>query len=79
MGYILDDLRAILEDYNAKMEGELDELHKCKREVQELKNQVAEISKGIKFVRDDNMLIISARRITVEYVDPGRMLVRGGS
>ena len=74
MGYILDDLRAILDDYNSKMEGELDELHKCKREVQELKNQVAEISKGIKFVRDDNMLIISAPKIMIGNVDPGGML-----
>ena len=79
MGYILDDLRAILDDYNSKMEGELDELHKCKREVQELKNQIAEISKGIKFVRDDNMLIISAPKIMIGNVDPGGMLYPGGS
>ncbi|MGM9699296.1 MAG: hypothetical protein ACI3Y0_11730 [Prevotella sp.] len=79
MGYILDDLRAALDDYNSKMEGELEELHKCKREVQELKNQIAEISKGIKFVRDDNMLIISAPKIMIGNVDPNGTLYPGGS
>lgn len=79
MGYIIDDLRAALDDYNSKMEGELDELHRCKREVQELKNQIDEISKGIKFVRDDNMLIISAPNIMIGNVDPNGMLYPGGS
>ncbi|MGM9704005.1 MAG: hypothetical protein ACI3YZ_10760 [Prevotella sp.] len=79
MGYIIDDLRAALDDYNSKMEGELDELHRCKREVQELKNQIAEISKGIKFVRDDNMLIISAPKIMIGNVDPNGVLYPGGS
>ena len=79
MGYIIDDLRAALDDYNSKMEGELDELHRCKREVQELKNQIDEISKGIKFVRDDNMLIISAPKIMIGNVDPNGVLYPGGS
>ena len=79
MEYILDVLKAALDDYNSKMEGELEELHKCKREVQELKNQIAEISESIKYVRDDNMLVISAPKILIGNVDPNGVLFPGGS
>ena len=78
MEYILDVLKAALDDYNSKMEGELEELHKCKREVQELKNQIAEISESIKYVRDDNMLVISAPKILIGNVDPHGVLCPGG-
>lgn len=79
MGYILDDLQNTLDDFKQCVSKELIEIHNSKREVQELKNQIAEMTKGIKFVRDDNTMILSSPRIIIGNVDASGTMFQGGS
>ena len=79
MGYILDDLQNTLDDFKQCVSKELTEIHNSKREVQELKNQIAEMTKGIKFVRDDNTMILSSPRIIIGNVDASGTMFQGGS
>lgn len=79
MGYILDDLQNTLDDFKQCVSKELTEIHNSKREVQELKNQIAEMTKGIKFVRDDNTMILSSPRIIIGNVDASGTMFPGGS
>lgn len=79
MGYILDDLQNTLDDFKQCVSKELTEIHNSKREVQELKNQIAEMIKGIKFVRDDNTMILSSPRIIIGNVDASGTMFPGGS
>ncbi|MDD5824653.1 MAG: hypothetical protein PUD14_01995, partial [Prevotellaceae bacterium] len=79
MGYILDDLQNTLDDFKECVSKELVEIHNSKREVQELKNQIAEMTKGIKFVRDDNTMILSSPRIIIGNVDASGTMFQGGS
>ena len=79
MGYILDDLQNTLDDFKQCVSKELVEIHNSKREVQELKNQIAEMTKGIKFVRDDNTMILSSPRIIIGNVDASGTMFQGGS
>ena len=79
MGYILDDLQNTLDDFKECVSKELTEIHNSKREVQELKNQIAEMTKGIKFVRDDNTMILSSPRIIIGNVDASGTMFQGGS
>ncbi len=79
MGYILDDLQNTLDDFKQCVSKELTEIHNSKREVQELKNQIAEMTKGIKFVRDDNTIILSSPRIIIGNVDASGTMFQGGS
>lgn len=79
MGYILDDLQNVLDDFRECVTKEVVEIHNSKREVQELKNQIAEMTKGIKFVRDDNTMILSSPRIIIGNVDASGTMLQGGS
>ncbi len=79
MGYILDDLQNTLDEFKQCVSKELVEIHNSKREVQELKNQIAEMTKGIKFVRDDNTMILSSPRIIIGNVDASGTMFQGGS
>ena len=79
MGYILNDMQKTLDDFKKCVSKELTEIHNSKREVQELKNQIAEMTKGIKFVRDDNTMILSSPRIIIGNVDASGTMFQGGS
>ena len=56
----LDIWEQKLQDFKNSIDKELAEIHTCKQEIRQLKDEVTEaLSKG-RFVRDENRLILSA-------------------
>ena len=80
-----------LEELQKSVKKDLQEIQRCKMEVQSMKNnltdtlgELKELSRG-KFIRDDNRIILSAPEIIIGNVDndgvlynmPSRIVVRG--
>lgn len=58
-----------LKDFKSNVEKELADIHKCKQEIRQLKEEVVDaLSKG-HFVRDENRLILSAPEIIIGNVN----------
>ena len=84
MGYIYDDWKKLLEDFQKCVEKDLEEIHKQKAEVQQIKTDIYEkVSNGL-FYRDDQRIVISAPEIVIGNVDQtgdlqgyGRIIVKG--
>ena len=84
MGYIYDDWKKLLEDFQKSVEKDLEEIHKQKAEVQQIKVDIFEkMGEGL-FYRDDSRIVISAPEIVIGNVDkggdlqgPGRIIIKG--
>ena len=84
MGYIYDDWKKLLEDFQKSVEKDLDEIHQQKAEVQKIKSDIFnKVGEGL-FYRDDTRIVISAPEIVIGNVDKsgdlqgyGRIVVRG--
>ena len=84
MGYIYDDWKKLLEDFQKCVEKDLEEIHKQKAEVQQIKTDIFEkVSDGL-YYRDDQRIVISAPEIVIGNVDKcgdlqgfGRIIVKG--
>ena len=75
MGYIVDDWKKLLDNFQKCVEKDLEEIHQQKAEVQQIKVDIFEkIEKGL-FYRDDNRIVISAPEIIIGNVDKSGALV----
>lgn len=79
MGYILDDLKQALKSFESSVKKDLEEIRQQKRDVLRLKEELYDTTKGIKYVRDNNTLIVSAPNIILGNVDHnGNLIGEGG-
>ena len=84
MGYIYDDWKKLLENFQNSVEKDLEEIHQKKAEVEQIKNQLLDkMGQGL-FYRDDCRIVISAPEIIIGNVDKsgdlqgfGRVVVKG--
>ena len=84
MGYIYDDWKKLLENFQKSVEKDLEEIHQQKAAVQQLKSDIFnKMGEGL-FYRDDTRIVISAPEIVIGNVDKsgdlqgfGRIIVKG--
>ena len=79
MDYIFEDWEKRLSTYADSVEKDLEEIRKCKAEIQQMKLEMtAEFQKG-HYMRDDHRLVLSAPEIIIGNVDRNGTLFPGGS
>ena len=84
MGYIYDDWKKLLENFQKSVEKDLEEIHQQKAEVQQIKSDIFnKMGEGL-FYHDDTRIVISAPEIVIGNVDRtgdlqgfGRIIVKG--
>lgn len=69
MAYILDDLKQALEAFESSVKKDVAEIRKQKSEVQRLKEEIYYTVSGVKYVRDDQCLILSAPKVIIGNVN----------
>ena len=83
--YIFDDWKKALDDFQKNVEKDLEEIHKQKAAIQQMKTEIFEELEGIRYYRDPNRIIISAPEIIIGNVDKsgdllggtGRVIIKG--
>ena len=80
MGYIFDDWKKTLKDFQDSVEKDLEEIRQHKAEVQQLKAEIMnEMNQG-RYIRDEKRIVISAPEVIIGNVDKsGCLLNQGGS
>lgn len=80
MGYIFDDWKSVLKDFQDSVEKDLEEIRRHKVEVQQLKAEIMnEMNQG-RYIRDETRIVISAPEVIIGNVDKsGCLLNQGGS
>ena len=69
MGYIYDDWKKLLDTFQQCVEKDLEEIHKHKAEVQEIKSDIlSRLDNGI-YYRNNNRILLSAPEIIIGNVD----------
>jgi len=84
MGYIYDDWKELLENFQKSVEKDLEEIHQQKAEVQQIKSDIFnQMGEGL-FYSDDKRIVISAPEIVIGNVDKsgelkgyGRIVIKG--
>ena len=84
MGYIYDDWKELLDNFQKSVEKDLEEIHQQKAEVQQIKSDIFNrMGEGL-FYHDDKRIVISAPEIVIGNVDKsgelqgfGRIVVKG--
>lgn len=87
MGYIFDDWKKVLESFQSSVTKELEEIHKCKNDVQQIKVDIFNRLEQGKYLRDEHRLVLSAPEIVIGNVDSsgdliggsGSVTIRGGA
>ncbi len=69
MAYILDDLKKALEAFENSVKKDVAEIRKQKSEVQRLKEEIYHTVSGVKYVRDEQCLILSAPKVIIGNVN----------
>ena len=77
MDYIFKDWEEKLKAFEGSVEKDLEEIRKCKAEIQEMKVEVVNQMKKGQYVRDDQRLVLSAPEIIIGDVDPSGNLNSG--
>ena len=85
MDYIFDDWKQLLEDFQASVSKDLDEIHQHKEEMQQMTLDVFNRLDEGQYFRDDNRIVISAPEIIIGNVsksgdllgEQGRVVVKG--
>ncbi len=77
MGYIFDDWKKVLESFQNSVSKELEEIHKCKNDVQQIKVDIFNRLEQGKYLRDDHRLVLSAPEIVIGNVDSSGDLLGG--
>ena len=84
MGYVYDEWKKLLEDFQKCVEKDLEEIHQQKAEVQQIKSDIFDKMGDGLFYRDDNRIVISAPEIVIGNVDKsgdlqgfGRVIIKG--
>ncbi len=76
MDYIFKDWQEKLSKFESSVKKDLEEIRKCKAEMQQMKLEMANEQKG-RFISDDERLILSAPEIIIGHVDQGGTLLEG--
>lgn len=77
MEFIFKKWKDKLAEFESKMEGSLDEVRKCKAEIQQMK-QETEFERPLgRYIRDDQRIILSAPEIIIGNVDPSGVHLEG--
>ena len=84
MGYIYDDWKTLLENFQNSVEKDLEEIHQKKAEVEQIKTELLDKMGTGLFYRDESRIVISAPEIVIGNVDKsgdlqgfGRVIVKG--
>ncbi len=84
MGYIYDDWKKLLENFQNSVEKDLEEIHQKKAEVEQIKTELLDKMEQGLFYRDESRIVISAPEIVIGNVDKsgdlqgfGRVIVKG--
>lgn len=83
--YIFDDWKKALDDFQKSVEKDLEEIHKQKAAIQQMKTDIFKEVEGIKYYRDPQRIILSAPEIIIGNVDQcgdllggtGRVIIKG--
>ena len=67
--YIFDDWKTMLDNFQDCVQKDLEELHKQKAEIQQMKADLFKEMQGFKYHRDENCLILSAPKVIIGNVD----------
>ena len=76
MDYIFKDWQDRLLEFESSVKKDLDEIRKCKAEMQQMKLEMASMKKG-RVISDNERLILSAPEIIIGHVDEGGLLKEG--
>ena len=76
MDYIFKDWQDRLLEFESSVKKDLDEIRKCKAEMQQMKLELASMKKG-RVISDNERLILSAPEIIIGHVDEGGLLKEG--
>ena len=75
MAYIFDDWKEVLDNFQSSVEKDLEEIHKQKAELLQIKVDIFnKIESGL-FYRDEDRIVISAPEVIIGNVDKSGMLV----
>ena len=85
MSDILDDWKKVLDNFQNSVSKDLDEIHKQKAEIQQIKLEMFNRLESCKYIRDEKRLVLSAPEIIIGNVnkegllggDGGIVIVRG--
>ena len=85
--YIFDDWKQLIDNFQASVKKSLDEIHRQKSAVQQMKAEILEKLESGRFFRDDERIVISAPEIVIGNVDKsgdllggtGRVVVKGST
>ena len=78
MGYIFDDWKQILSDFQSSVEKDLAEIHKQKEAVQQMKTEIFDRLDNGKYICDEHRIVLSAPEIIIGHVDKSGDLKGGG-
>ena len=78
MDYIFDDWKKVLENFQNSVSKDLEEIHKHKDAVQQMKIDIFDRLDTGKYITDDNRIVLSAPEIVIGNVDKSGMLKGGG-
>lgn len=86
MDYIFDDWKKVLENFQNSVSKDLEEIHKQKEAVQQMKIDIFDHLDSGKYITDDKRIVISAPEIVIGNVDKsgmlkgsGRVIIRGNT
>ncbi len=75
--YIIDDWKTMLGEFQDCVQKDLEEIHKQKAEIQQMKAELHKEMEGFKYYRDENCLILSAPKVIIGNVDESGDLLGG--
>ena len=79
MGYIFDEWKELLENFQSSVEKDLEEIHQQKTEIQQIKEDIfTKLDAGL-YYRDPECITISAPRVVIGNVDKNGDLLSGGA
>ena len=79
MGYIFDEWKELLENFQSSVEKDLEEIHQQKTEIQQIKEDIfTKLDAGL-YYRDPECITISAPRVVIGNVDKNGDLFSGGA
>ena len=75
--YIFEDWKTMLSAFQDSVQKDLEEIHKQKAELQQMKSEMFKEMEGFRYYRDDRRLVLSAPEIIIGNVDASGDLLGG--
>ena len=79
MDYLFKDWEKKMSAFESSVEKDLNEIRKCKADMQQMRNEMQQEKNGSYFVRDASRIILSAPEIIMGNVDPDGVLYNGAA